>query len=786
MKTGLESLDVGAPDITYSGNQGPKSPQEDQQKMQEFQMAQLQEEYEKHVFEMQEQGLEPMSLEQFTDQVMSEGQMSSNQEGIGGMMQDPRTMAADGGIMRTGFRGGGMNMGNQSNQAQSAAMGNSSGNQGNQNFGPAEYGSSTAGTDRYPSNIDTSRYTTDTQDRNQRETIARNIAANEKIAEQKELEKFIKEQEKFVAIKKGIEKTTAAKKAKLADVASIKNIDDEDDSEDVRSEYVSTMYNDIPSLASGKRTTQQQSTIDQLGDFSKAMQKSIKGPGINPFVKTILNKIIPFSGTFAEYLKQKNYDPFGYPTTKTTPPTTTGGDGNNMNSYIPPMTMANVAGTGTDTTGKDTTDIDNEFVANFLQPNRNLSESDLARINRIGDIQGAADGGMARERAAFGGIMGDDGRRAYGLGSIFKKAARAVKKVAKSPIGKAALLAGGAGLLGFGPAQGLRNTSLGNFLMGRVVRGGDMTGGILRKAFLQDPRKAFSMANINPFKTIGLTSLLPFLMPQEEEDENLDSLSGARDMTKMDPRGIRQYIAANKGRVDPNEYAFLQPSFYAADGGRIDYADGGIGKLRGALSNEQFGYDEDDDDDIKKLAFGGSAGMPPVTMMSEGQNIKSFNDDESMNMAQGTQNPMPMPMQRPMMDPRMMQQMMMAQRMNPQMGSRMMAAMGGRMGYAEGGDEGELLDMNGMEKDYRNDGGFVPMGEYERKDDVPARLSKNEFVFTADAVRNAGGGDIDRGAEIMENMMKNLEDGGQVSQESQGLQGAREMFQTQQRLGEVL
>jgi hypothetical protein len=78
------------------------------------------------------------------------------------------------------------------------------------------------------------------------------------------------------------------------------------------------------------------------------------------------------------------------------------------------------------------------------------------------------------------------------------------------------------------------------------------------------------------------------------------------------------------------------------------------------------------------------------------------------------------------------------------------------------------------------------MGEYERKDDVPARLSKNEFVFTADAVRNAGGGDIDRGAEIMENMMKNLEDGGQVSQESQGLQGAREMFATQQRLGEVL
>ena len=44
-----------------------------------------------------------------------------------------------------------------------------------------------------------------------------------------------------------------------------------------------------------------------------------------------------------------------------------------------------------------------------------------------------------------------------------------------------------------------------------------------------------------------------------------------------------------------------------------------------------------------------------------------------------------------------------------------------------------LLDMNGMEKDYRADGGFVPIGRMERADDVPARLSKNEFVMTGDA-----------------------------------------------------
>ena len=97
-----------------------------------------------------------------------------------------------------------------------------------------------------------------------------------------------------------------------------------------------------------------------------------------------------------------------------------------------------------------------------------------------------------------------------------------------------------------------------------------------------------------------------------------------------------------------------------------------------------------------------------------------------------------------------------------------------------------LLDMGGQEMDFREEGGFVPIGRMEKADDVPARLSKNEFVFTADAVRNAGDGDIDKGAEVMYNMMKNLEAGGEISEESQGLEGARKMFQTSQRLEEVL
>jgi hypothetical protein len=83
-------------------------------------------------------------------------------------------------------------------------------------------------------------------------------------------------------------------------------------------------------------------------------------------------------------------------------------------------------------------------------------------------------------------------------------------------------------------------------------------------------------------------------------------------------------------------------------------------------------------------------------------------------------------------------------------GSRRFAAEGGMM------EQDEMLNLGGNEMDLRG-GGFVPLGEYEKKDDVPARLSKNEFVFTADAVRAAGGGSVDKGADVMYKTMKTLE-----------------------------
>ena len=90
--------------------------------------------------------------------------------------------------------------------------------------------------------------------------------------------------------------------------------------------------------------------------------------------------------------------------------------------------------------------------------------------------------------------------------------------------------------------------------------------------------------------------------------------------------------------------------------------------------------------------------------------------------------------------------------------------------------EGGIMDLGGMEKDFRNTGGFVDIGAKEKADDVPARLSVNEFVMTADAVRGMGDGDIDLGAKRMENLMGAMEN----------RKGAQQMFDVSERLSEVV
>ena len=288
---------------------------------------------------------------------------------------------------------------------------------------------------------------------------------------------------------------------------------------------------------------------------------------------------------------------------------------------------------------------------------------------------------MERQMRNMGGIMGlEDQRQGYFLGKLVKKITKPIKKIVKSPLGKAALA--GAALYGLGGAK---------FLGGEGIFAGGQTGrfanlknlflpaasnisgkdGILSSLLFKDGKFNLGRAALTG---LGATAIAaPFLMGGDEEEEvDEESFTGPISSIESIRDQARQYYA------DPTNSAlyFMPPKKFT-----------------------------------RPFAGGGLADIP-------------------------------------------------------------------REGYAEGG----LMDLGGMEKDYRT-GGFVELGAEERADDVPARLSKNEFVFTADAVRNAGRGDIDKGAEVMQNMMDNLAAGGMISEESQGMENpAQAMFDQAQQL----
>jgi len=269
----------------------------------------------------------------------------------------------------------------------------------------------------------------------------------------------------------------------------------------------------------------------------------------------------------------------------------------------------------------------------------------------------------------------DSARQMYGLGKLVKKVTRSVKKIAKSPIGKAALLYTGLGGLG-SLAQG------GSFFT--------------------------NFANpLSQIKSVG--SIFA--------KGGLDNI--------MARTGLGEFVQAGPGK------AVLEKNF--------------LGKVLTSPT---------------ALISAGSAiaGLLTPEQESEAQKIA---DETGIDIAEIRANP-------------------------DKYLARRFRAEGGSMDEPVAKKTMPLLDMDGQEMDLRAEGGFVPIGRMEKADDVPARLSKNEFVFTAEAVRNAGEGDVDKGAEVMYNMMKNLESGGEVSEESQGLEGAREMFQTSQRLEEVI
>jgi hypothetical protein len=441
---------------------------------------------------------------------------------------------------------------------------------------------------------------------------------------------------------------------------------------------------------------------------------------------------------------------------------------------------------------------------------------------RSGDL---APSDQEYEPKAFGGIAGLDGRRRYFLGSIkklFKKVTKPIKKVAKkltsSKLAKLAALAAATYYGGGGKLFGMQRAGMDKFTLDNLWKGGWKSIGPERKGYAIRSGGLSDLISKFPGGAWGLAGTAaastPFLMGDQQD--TLEEASGEVSRGKgLDLAGInKEVIDAYRSGDDAvknlaYKYPYLVDREYididrlplgAAQGGRIGYDTGGDveEQLMEAVAKKFPNLNADEytlEDLITLLQISGTMNTEGADILDKAAGLNMITPQSISRSAQAVSR------------------------------HRDYIAQGGRIGYADKGfvdkipkvdtenilknledlrkkkkkyddaifeseridaQEGGLMDLGGMEKDYRNEGGFVPIGGQEKADDVPARLSRNEFVFTADAVRNAGGGDIDKGAEIMENVMKNLEAGGEISEESQGREGAKEMFATSERLSEII
>ena len=325
---------------------------------------------------------------------------------------------------------------------------------------------------------------------------------------------------------------------------------------------------------------------------------------------------------------------------------------------------------------------------------------------------------MERQLRAGGGIMTlDEPRQGYFLGKIVKKAKRAVKKITKSPIGKLALAATAAN---FAPMLLGKQTLLQQ--AGGFGGLGSFLGGKISSAFkpgsflspLVRADKGMGALSAGKLGLLGLggAAIAAPFFMGGDEEEVVEEAPFSETPSTISD------IVEQARRQDASLRFLPKPkfvdNFYLADGGLASIRPG-YKEGESVLSEEQMAMISD----MKNKGMD----MSTIESMTGATADQITNYLSSLNQKQ----------------------------------------------------EGGLMDLGGFEKDYR-EGGFVPLGAEERADDVPARLSKNEFVFTADAVRNAGGGDIDEGARVMQNMMDNLEAGGTISEESQGMNPAQEMF----------
>jgi hypothetical protein len=384
---------------------------------------------------------------------------------------------------------------------------------------------------------------------------------------------------------------------------------------------------------------------------------------------------------------------------------------------------------------------------NLKQQGQIPKEMGFEQFKQLMEEQSSSQGGIMdmvpREQALFG------GRVNYGLGSSFKKAVKkvtgAVKDVVKSDLGKAALTAAAMYYApGFGiKAQGgfapfLQNAKIGagNFLFGMP---GDMGGrvagtGILSKIGGMLPQTFGGKAALGITALGGLTGYLASQGMDEQEIEEVKSRPEAlkgylrqyyvnlNPEVKNKPELVEKFVNSQLG-----EYAY-------ATGGRVKYAKGTdrdqqTMELKDVDPNLRAGPDWY----IKRI----EALMYEYDMDYDTAAEIAFDSDKYFEL-------MPDGL-----------------------------AKGGRPGYAMGNTAQMAAGIEGLpfrqnqagvgEVDLRETGGFIPpVGVKEKADDIPAMLSNNEFVFTADAVRGMGEGNVNVGAQRMYDMMKKLEKGGIV------------------------
>ena len=371
-------------------------------------------------------------------------------------------------------------------------------------------------------------------------------------------------------------------------------------------------------------------------------------------------------------------------------------------------------------------------------------------------IQAVAQGGMQevsdenRVQARFGGRMGYASggigrlvdREQYGFGSIFKGitkgisgavkgVANVVKKVASSDLGKMALMAAAiyAGGGGFGlspggfsltgaPAFGSEAATSGllggggQFGLGNSLLGNSLTQGInqlLPASFGSVGSVASSLVPSTGSLIAGGIGALGGAMsggqPEQKPGESMEEYNARVEQWKTTLNANLQNTAGASGYQLPSSANNPYYGVRAANGGRISYQGGGIGNIISEATQEGF------------------FSQPQMSMMAQGGR---------MGYAYGNS----------------VQDGIMAA---PQIANQMGMPVGNPRQNQSGVSE----------LDYRDQGGFVPpIGIKEKEDDIPAMLSNNEFVFTADAVKNAGGGDPNVGAQKMYAMMKQLENGG--------------------------